>query len=77
MLKALALHGLAGDVVRRVHAHTEYDLKGSRKIYDSTWKVSTLYDTGRASEWRDTGFLAQHQKTLSDDYRRNGDQDYV
>lgn len=77
ILKALAVDGLAKDVVRTVHAHTEYDEGGKTKIYDREWEVCERYDAGKASEWRAMGFLSPHQRSLSDDYRRNFQVDFI
>lgn len=77
MLKALALHGMAKDLVQTIHAHTEYVHRGVRNVYDSSWTVSQTYDPDRAREWKDMGFLTRYQRMLSDDYRRNLDVDFV
>ena len=72
MLKALAVDGMAKDVIRTIHAHTEYQENGNGKlvIYDREWEVSSSYNEDKASEWRETGFLSRFQRTLSDDYRQ-------
>lgn len=75
MLKALAVDGLAKDVIRVVHARTTYDWRGNIMVYDSEWEVSQRYDYEKASLWRSMGFLSPYQRRLSYDYRYNSDGD--
>lgn len=77
MLKALATDGLAKELVKTIHAHTEYFHQGSHVVYDREWKVNEQYDHGKAEEWRATGFLLSHQRSLSDDYRPKYEDDYI
>ena len=66
MLKALAVDGLAGDILKRVRVHAEYMHEGQVQVFDREWEVSDQYDATKAEQWRSIGFLSPMQKTLSD-----------
>jgi len=73
LLKGLALDGVTGDMIRRIHAHTEYEQKGELIVYDRMWDVCTEHNYAKAKQWRADGFLGAYQKHLGCDYRSDWD----
>ena len=70
-LKALALSGLARNIVKTISAHSEYSLPNSSEkvTWDRTWPVAQRPNNTEAQQWRSMGFLNTQQRTLADDYR--------
>ena len=77
MSKALAIDGLANDIVSRVHVHTEYAQRGAMKVFEGYWEVSSHWDKVKAREWRRMGFLWPGQKCLSDEEQVDVKDDFI
>lgn len=75
MLKALATSGLAHGILQTIRVHAEYTTPDGPVARTATWPVARAVDEARAKQWRQTGFLTVHQRTLADDYRP--DEDFV